>query len=153
MSEGYHHEIDDIPMCTEEYSANYRSIIGCCIWIIVLGRFDISFATSTVSRLNISPREEHLKVAKRILAHLKIFLKGRIIVDKAYPNHFTYPSEDHPNWKDFYPDAEEEIPNDLPKSKGSKTQMTFYVDADHAHDLETRRSITDILLILNNAPI
>jgi hypothetical protein len=31
--------------------------------------------------------------------------------------------------------------------------MTVYVDADHAHDLVTRRSITGILIMLNNTPI
>jgi hypothetical protein len=31
--------------------------------------------------------------------------------------------------------------------------MTIYVDADHAHDLVTRRSITGILFMLNNTPI
>jgi hypothetical protein len=31
--------------------------------------------------------------------------------------------------------------------------MTVYVDADHAHDLVTRRSITCILMMLNNTPI
>jgi hypothetical protein len=31
--------------------------------------------------------------------------------------------------------------------------MTVYVDADHAHDLVTRRSITEILIMLNNTPI
>jgi hypothetical protein len=31
--------------------------------------------------------------------------------------------------------------------------MTVYVNADHAHDLVTRRSITGILVILINAPI
>ena len=55
--------------------------------------------------------------------------------------------------KDFYPDAEEEIPNDHPAPKGPKVRMTVYVDADHAHDLTTRRSITRILLMLNNAPV
>ena len=30
--------------------------------------------------------------------------------------------------------------------------MTVYVDADHTHDLVARRSITGILLILNNTP-
>jgi hypothetical protein len=30
MSEGYHPEIDDTPLCTDEDSAKYRSIIGCC---------------------------------------------------------------------------------------------------------------------------
>jgi hypothetical protein len=31
MSEGYHPEVDDPPLCTEDDSANYRSIIVCCI--------------------------------------------------------------------------------------------------------------------------
>jgi hypothetical protein len=29
----------------------------------------------------------------------------------------------------------------------------LYVDADHAHDLVTRRSITGILVMINNTPI
>jgi hypothetical protein len=31
VSEGYHPEIDDTPLCTYEDSTRYRSIIGCCI--------------------------------------------------------------------------------------------------------------------------
>jgi hypothetical protein len=31
--------------------------------------------------------------------------------------------------------------------------MTVYVNADHAHDLVTRRSITGIFAMLNNTPI
>jgi hypothetical protein len=31
--------------------------------------------------------------------------------------------------------------------------MTVYVDADHAHNLVTRRSITLIFVMLNNTPI
>jgi hypothetical protein len=54
---------------------------------------------------------------------------------------------------EFYPDASEEIPKDLPPEKGLRVRMTVYVDADHAHDLVTRRSITGILVILNNTPI
>jgi hypothetical protein len=122
MSEGYHPEIDDSPLCTEEDSVKYRSIIGCCIWIIVLGRFDIDYATSAMSRFNMSPREGHLKAVKRILAYLKTFPKERLLIDTAYPDHSIYPVEDHHNWKDFYLDAEEEIPNDLPMSKLSKTK-------------------------------
>jgi hypothetical protein len=44
MSEGYHSGIYDSPLCTEDDSAKYRSMIDCCIWIIVLGRFDIAYA-------------------------------------------------------------------------------------------------------------
>jgi hypothetical protein len=100
-----------------------------------------------------SPREGQLKAVKRILAYLKTFAKGRLVIDTAYPDHSIYPVKDHPNWKDFYPHAEEEIPNDIPMSNGPKVRMTVYVDADHAHDLVTRRSITGILMMLNNTPI
>jgi hypothetical protein len=65
----------------------------------------------------------------------------------------VYPVEDHSNWMEFYPDAIEEIPKDLPPEKGPRVRMTVYVDADHEHDLVTRRSITGILVMLNNTPI
>ena len=89
MSEGYHPEVDDTLICTEDDSAKYWSIIGCCISIIVLGRFNIAYATSAMSRFNMSPREGHLKAVKRILAYLNTFPKGRVIVDTTYPDHST----------------------------------------------------------------
>jgi hypothetical protein len=54
---------------------------------------------------------------------------------------------------EFYPDARKEIPKDLPPERGPRVGMTVYVDADHAHDLFIRRSITGILVMLNNTPI
>jgi hypothetical protein len=140
-------------MCTEDDSAKYRSIIGCCIWIIVLGRFDIAFAMSAMIRFNMLPRKGQLKAVKRILSYLKTFPKGRVIIDTSYPDHSVYPVEDHSNRMEFYPDASEEIPKDLPLEKGARVRMTVYVDADHTHDLVTRRSITGILVMLNNTPI
>jgi hypothetical protein len=56
MSEGYHPEIDDSPLCTKDDSAKYRSII-------VLGRFNIAYATSAMSRFNMLPREGHLMIS------------------------------------------------------------------------------------------
>jgi hypothetical protein len=87
MSEGYHPEVDDSPLCTEDDSAKYRSIIGCCIWIIVLARFDKAYATSDMSRFNMLPREGHLQAVKRILSYLKTFPKGRDIIDTSYTDH------------------------------------------------------------------
>jgi hypothetical protein len=87
MSEGYHPEVDDSPLCTDDDSAKYRSIICFCNWIIFLGRFDIAYATSAMSRFNMLPREGHLKAVKRILSYLKTFPKGRVIIDNSYPDH------------------------------------------------------------------
>jgi hypothetical protein len=153
MSEGYHPEVNDSPLFTENDSSKYRSIIGFCIWMIVLGRFDIAYATSAMSRFNMLPREGHHKAVKRILSYLKTHPKWRDIIDISYPDHSVYHVEDHSNWMEFYPDASEEIPKDLPPQKGPRVEMTDYVDVDHAHDLVTRRSITGILVMLNNTPI
>jgi hypothetical protein len=67
VSEGYHPEVDDSPLCTDNDSAKNRSIIGCCIWIIFLGRFDIANATSAMSRLNMLPREGHFKSVQTLV--------------------------------------------------------------------------------------
>jgi hypothetical protein len=98
------------------------------------------------------PRKEQIKSVKRILSYLKIFPKGRLIIDTSYPDHSVYSVEDHSNWTEFYPDASEEIPKDLLPEKGQRVRMTVFVDADH-DDLVTRRSITGILVMLNNTPI
>jgi hypothetical protein len=52
----------------------------------------------------------------------------------------------------FYLDAGEEIPKDLPPEKEPRVRMAVNVDADHAHDLVARRSITGILVMLNKTP-
>jgi hypothetical protein len=106
-----------------------------------------------MSRFNVLPREGNIKVVKTILFYLKTFPKGRVIIDTSYPDHSMYPVEDHPNSIEFYQDASEEIPEDLPPGKGPRLRMTVYVNADHAHDLVTRRSITGILVMLINTPI
>jgi hypothetical protein len=87
MSERYYPDIDDSTLCTEDDSAKYRSIIVCCILIIVLGRFDIAYATFAMSRFNMLPREGHLIVVKRILPYLKTIPKKRVIIETSYPDH------------------------------------------------------------------
>jgi hypothetical protein len=101
-------------------------------------------------RFNMAPREGYLKTEKRALAYLKTFPKRRVIIDTSFLNHSDFPVDDLANWKDFYPNAEEAIPDDFPLPKGLKVWMTVYVDADHGHDLVTRRAITVILIMLNN---
>jgi hypothetical protein len=135
------------------FACDIGSITVCCIWIIVLGRIDIAYDTSAMSRFNMLPREGHLKAFIRILSYLKTFPKGRDIIDTSYLDHSICPVEDHSNWMEFYPDASEDIPRDLPPEKGQRVRMTVHVDADHAHDLVTRRSTTGIIVMLNYNPI
>jgi len=41
----------------------------------------------------------------------------------------------------------------MPTPKGKTVQVTTYVDADHAHNQVTSRSVTGIQLFVNNTPI
>ena len=56
-------------------------------------------------------------------------------------------------WVEFYPDAMEETPPKMLSPKGDLATLTCYVDSDHARDQVTRRSVTGILLLLDNTPL
>jgi len=43
--------------------------------------------------------------------------------------------------------------DERPSPKGPPVRITVYQDADHAHDILTRRSVTGALLFLNNTPV
>ena len=45
------------------------------------------------------------------------------------------------------------MPHDMLTPKGKKARLTVFVDADHAHDQVTRRSVAGIVVFLNNTPI
>ena len=56
-------------------------------------------------------------------------------------------------WQDFYPDAEELMPRNMPEPLGKSVRIRTYVDANHAGNLANRRSHTGIIIYVNNAPI
>ena len=57
------------------------------------------------------------------------------------------------NWAELYPDACEDLPYDMPIPKGAVARIVVYVDADHARDKVTRRSVSGIILLINNTPL
>ena len=57
------------------------------------------------------------------------------------------------DWSEFYPDAEEAKPTDIPEPRGQSVTTSCFCDADHAGCRATRRSHTGIIIIVNRAPI
>ena len=49
--------------------------------------------------------------------------------------------------------AEEAIPGNYPPPRGKPVYVGWYVDADHAGNLLTRKSNTGIIIFVNNSPI
>jgi hypothetical protein len=88
----------------------------------------------------------------RLFGYIKTHPKGQILVVANYMDWSPYQVEEH-DWGEFYPDAEEELPPDMLEPTGKPIRMTCFKDADHAHDVVTRRSVTGNLLFANNMPI
>ena len=59
------------------------------------------------------PREGHFKGMIRVFGYLKKYWKGRIIIDPNYPDHSAYPTPECNNWKEFYSDAQENLPQKM----------------------------------------
>ena len=57
------------------------------------------------------------------------------------------------DWEDFYPNVCEPIPLDIPSPRGKSVSTYCFVDANHAGEKTTRRSMTGILIFCNRAPI
>ena len=129
--------------------------MGSANWLVTLGRFDVAYSTNTFSRFAMQPREGHLKGIIRVFGYLKRHYRRKILIDPNYPNHAEYPTSKYDNWREFYPEAEEHIPDkrEIPDPVGPMIRMTIYKDADHAHEIVTRRSVTGILLFINNTPV
>jgi transposase InsO family protein len=154
MAPSDHPELDDTNLVEPEDHGIYRMLIGSAQWIISLGRFDIMYSVSVLSRYCNAPRHGHLYRALRIFGYLKTHSKMSILLDASSHSipTTTTPVNDV-NWGEQYPGVHEELPPDAPTPKGKIANITCYCDSDHAGDLVTRRSTTGILLFVNNTPI
>lgn len=101
-----------------------------------------------------APRSGHMDELQRVFGYLQKYPKGMIAIDIADPpirKDIVYTTGQH--WIEFYPDAEEDIPADMLEPAGMEARLTVYVDADHARNQVTRRSVTGIMMLLNNTPL
>ncbi len=101
-----------------------------------------------------APRAGHMEELQRVFGHLAKHPDGKIAIDIADPpirkEIFCTSGQ---QWIEFYPDASEDIPRDMLEPKGMEAKLTVYVDADHARNQVTRRSVTGIIMLLNNTPL
>ena len=119
-------------------------MIGILRWICELGRLDILTPVSMLSRYLVSAREGHLDQVFHVFAYLKSYDRSTMVFDDTEPN-IDEKSFVNCNWKEFYPDAKEAVPTDMPEPRGNPVIMSTFVDADHAGCRVTRRSHTGII--------
>ena len=153
MDPNYRPEVDETELLPELMIPKYQMLVGCANWVVTLGRFDIYYATVTMARYNQAPREGHLAAMLRIFGFLKHYKKWRLVVDATLLKEKEDKKESKNTWTDLYPDANEELPPNMPEPKGKEVQITVYKDADGASDVVTRRSVTGILVLVNSFPV
>ncbi len=127
-------------------------LIGSLNWAVTLGRFDVHYAASTMGRYQPAPRDGHLQSLLKAFGYLKYHRKRKLIFDAGF-HEVPVENKVETQWGELYPDAKEELPPDMPVPKGNPVQVTTSYDANHAHDLDTRRSVSGILLFLNKTPV
>ena len=154
--EDCHPELDSSPLLGESEHRVYQMLLGMGQWLNTIGRPDICYAVSSLSRFGSCPREGHLKLALHLFGYLKNFPNRRLVFDSKDID-FTHILDDtcklRPDFLQDYPDAHEEIDINFPKPFGRTLQTTICADADHAHDRMTRRSITGILGYVGRTPV
>ena len=150
LDAGDHPEMDETDLLPQDNISIYQMMIGCLQWAVTLGRFDVQYATNTLARFAQKPREGHFKRAIRVFGFLKHHQRARLYFDPTSPSYegIDFKAED---WTECYPDAEEYVDDNLPMPKLQGLPITVFKDASHATCLDTRRSVTGILIMLGQS--
>ncbi len=154
MDPEYYPEVDESTLLRGEDISKYRMLTGSAQWAITLGRIDIIYATTMLSRYNNAPREGHLNAMKKLFGYLKGHSKGRIVYDTRPLDIPNVKFMDPVDWTQTYgTNVQESIPPDMPEPKMKKVTITVYFDASFGSDMLTRRSVTGIILFFNSTPV
>ena len=154
---GDHPELDDTELLNDDEHRKFQMLIGMLVWIVTIGRFDVAFATSSLSRFTACPRKGHLERVLRVFGYLAKRPNRRIIIDSRSPNIEDPGGELNKDYTEIlaghYPDAAEEVDENVPKPLIDEIPITVFVDSDHAHDKITRRSITGLIIFVGRTPV
>ena len=121
-------------------------------WCIELGRIDIVVEVGLLARFQACPRKGHLEQLFHVFAYLKKYHRSSLVFDWTEPELDESRFKDC-DWREYYPDAAEAIPDNMPEPRGKGVTTSCFVDADHAGCRLTRRSHSGVLIFVNRAPI
>ena len=152
LTSGYKPELDVSQELKADGLQQYQELVGVLRWSVEIGRVDILLETSMMSAHLALPRIGHLEQVLHIFGYLKSHPKRKLAFDTAHPKIDERRFHKY-DWHDFYREAKEAIPGDMPEPLGNPVSTHCFVDADLAGNTVTRRSQTGILIFINKAPI
>ena len=154
--EDCHPELDDSELLGIDDHRKFQMLLGMLQWLQSIGRPDLSTLVSSLNRFGACPREGHLQLAIRAFGFVKYTMNEQIAIDPR-PLQFSRSTPNFesliPDFLQDYPEASEELDSSMPKSFGPILSTTILVDADHAHDKKTRRSLTGLLAFVGSTPV
>ena len=95
-----------------------------------LGWIDIHVQVAMLSNYLAQPHQGHLEGVFHIFAYLQKYKRSKVVFDILCVNRGN--KSQAVDWKDFYPEANEPIPPNVPEPHGKCVQLNCFVDADHA---------------------
>jgi hypothetical protein len=101
---------------------------------VELGRIDLTFGVSLMSRFSGAPREDHMQKILWMFTYIKRHLESKLVFDPFARDWSHYQFLNH-DWSEFYPDAMEAIPSNAPEARGKPVQINMFCDAAHANDM------------------
>jgi hypothetical protein len=124
---------------------SYRSVLGALIYAYVVARPDIGYAVTTLARFSDHPAKCHYDALRRVARYLRMtkhwgLLYWRRILLPSLPIGDFVPLLSDPSLPSF-------------PEPSAPTQLAGYVDAAHATDLLTRRSITGLVFMFGGGPL
>ena len=129
----YDPDLDTTAELVEERATYYQSQISILHWIGELGRIDIGAEVSLLTSHVAVPRKGHLQTVFHIYAYLEKRHNSRLALDLSYPE-IDMRVFCQADWRDFYGDVKEAIPDNAPESRGKPIIVRAFVDYDHAND-------------------
>ena len=137
LAYGYRPKLDVTPELKSDGLQRYQELIGILQWAVKLGRVDILMETSMMSTHLAMPRRGHLEQVHHIFDYLKERPKRKLFFD---PQHLELDERSFTtyDWYDFYRDAKEPVPGDMPAQRGQTVSTHCFVDSDHAANTVTR---------------
>ena len=147
-------ELDDLDELNADDLQFYQEMIGMLRWATKIGRVDILIEVSLLSQYQASAREGHMREALRIFAYLCKHPKLTLYMDPQEPNlDYTLFNDEVNEFAEYYRDAVEELPHQMPKPRGRPVVTTAFVDVSHDANKVTRKSHEGHILFVNKAPV
>ena len=149
LFQAYRPKLDNTPLLSNSDTNWYQGLIGILRWCIELGHINIMLEVLLLSRFMATPRAGHLEQTIHVLLYLNKHLRSSLVMDDTKPELSALATFEEKDWREFYPNAKEPIPPNMPKPRDKPVTTTCFVDADHAGCRVTRRSQTGIIIFCN----